>query len=32
MRSQARSTALCGLLAALSIVFLMMGSLIPAAL
>ena len=32
MRSQARSTALCGLMAALSIVFLMMGSLIPAAL
>lgn len=32
MRSQARSTALCGLLTALSIVFLMMGSLVPAAL
>ena len=32
MSSQARSTALCGLLAALSIVVLMMGSLIPAAL
>ena len=32
MRLQARRTALCGLLAALSVVFLMMGSLIPAAL
>ena len=32
MSSQARSTALCGLLAAVSIVCLLMGSLIPAAL
>ena len=32
MRLQARRTALCGLLAALAVVFLMMGSLIPAAL
>ena len=32
MRSSARRTALCGLLAAVSVVILMMGSLIPAAL
>ena len=32
MRSPARRTALCGLLAAVSVVCLMMGSLIPAAL
>lgn len=32
MRLQARRAALCGLLAALAVVFLMMGSLVPAAL
>ena len=32
MKSSARRTALCGLLAAVSVVLLMMGSLIPAAL